>query len=145
MKPIEYSNRITTHLILYAKGHYLRSSDIMCDLRTMMSNYSGTPPNVYTDETIYSIVSDSFVDSCSESDIKEILKCFYRKPFFMNEVGASTIEEMVSHMIGMMGGIQVLEIEGDKKIELVKLGEPNPKYLPLPNKDEPSLKGERSL
>jgi len=133
-KPIEYESSLTRHLILYSKGHYKRTNNTIEDLRILMSNYSGSPKGCYTDETIYSLVSESFVDSCSNNDIKELLKCFYRKPHFLGE-GPSTLEEMVSHMIGLMACIQVYDNEGDDLIELVKLGEPNPDYLPVSKKE----------
>lgn len=139
-KPIEYESSRTRHLILFSKGHYKTTGNILEDLRTLMSNYSGTPREFYTDEAIFTFVSESFVDSCTKSDIKELLKCFYRKPFFLGE-GRATLEEMTSHMIGMMACIQIKEKEGDKWIELVKLGEPNPEYLPVAEEPKKSLAG----
>ena len=133
----EYKNDLTRHLILYSKGHYQRTDNIMGDLRTMFGNRSGVDKSVYTDVYIYSYVSGCFVDSCTKQDIKEVLSCFYHKPFFLGE-GQATLEEMVSHMIGMMACIQVFETEGDTKIELVKLGEPDPRYLPVPKPNEKS-------
>lgn len=141
-KPIEYDSGFTRHFILYSKGHYKHTSNVIKDLRTLMSNYSGADKGFYTDESIYTFVCESFVDSCTKNDIKRLLKCFYSKPFFLGE-GQATLEEMVSHMIGMMACIQVYDVEGDNKIELVKLGEANPDYLPIPNPDEKSKVGSR--
>lgn len=136
----EYESDLTCHLILYSKGHYQRTDNIMDDLKMLMTNRAGLPTNYIRDVDIYAFVSESFVDSCTKNNIQELLKCFYRKPFFLGE-GQATLKEMVSHMIGMMACIQVYEIEEGNKIELVKLGEPNPKYLPVPKLNEKSYVG----
>jgi len=140
-KPIEYESSLTRHLILYSKGHYKMTADIRTDLKLLMSNYSGASVDYFTDELIFTCVSESFVDSCTKSNIKELLKCFYRKPFSLGE-GQATLEEMVSHMIGMMACIQVKERKGGKWIELVKIGKPNPEYMLVPKDGECSSGGE---
>ncbi len=134
---IEYENDLTRHLILFSKGHYQCTNNIMDDLKRLMTNRAGLPENYIRDVDVYSFVSECFVDSCTKSDIKTVLKCFYHKPFFIGE-GQATLAEMVSHMIGMMACIQVFETEGDTKIELVKLGKPDPRYLPVPKPNEKS-------
>ncbi len=130
-KTIEYENDLTRHLILYAKGHYKRTGNVIEDLSRLMTNRAALPENYIRDTDVYAFVSECFVESCTKRNIEEILKCFYRKPFYSNEAGASTLEEMVSHMIGMMGCIQIRDKVGDTWVDLVNLGEPDPRYLPI--------------
>lgn len=122
--------KLTRHLMLYAKGHYRRSGSTTEDLRIMFSHYSGVDKTMYSDMFIFDIVKEAFVESCSRQDINDVMKCFYRKPYGQG-IGAATLEEMVSHMLGLMGCIQVY----DGQNTLVELGEADPKYLPVTERD----------
>ncbi len=152
-KPIEYENDLTCHLILYSKGHYKKTNDILSDLKQLMTNRAALPENYIRDTDVYTFVSECFVDSCTKRDVQTLLRCFYSKPWGLG-VGQATLEEMVSHMIGMMACIQIYESvypwysnylpksrrENTRKlVELVKLEEPDPRYLPIPKPNEKSL------
>ncbi len=130
-KPITYDSWMTRHFILYSKGHYKKSDDVLQDLRTLLSNATGTPEVFYSDEQIYSFLAGTCVECLSRSDLKELLYCFYHKPHFLGS-GPSTVEEMIHHMLGLMACIQVREQDTNGNYyDLIELGEPDPRYLPI--------------
>lgn len=129
-KPITYDSWMTRHFILYSKGHYKKSDNVLQDLRTLLSNATGTPEEFYTDEHIYSFLAEACAECLRPHDMAELLGCFYHKPYFIGE-GPSTIEDMVHHMLGKMACIQIREQGFLGWYDLVDLGEPDPRYLPI--------------
>ena len=131
-----YNNWMTRHFILYSKGHYQKSNDRIADLRTLLSNATGTPRALYTDTHIYSFLIESASECLTRHDLSELLKCFYHKPFFLG-TGSATLDEMIQHILGMMACIQIREQDdGGNWYDLVDLGEPDKRYLPLTNKED---------
>ena len=128
---------LTQHLILYSKMHYKHSGDVVCDLKKFMTNWSGTDIKYYTDYEIYRIVSEAFVESCSKREILELVRGIFM-PIYVHriDVGKLSINDAITSMIGLMACIQIKEDDGTV---LVYLPKPNPKYLPVPNKNEKSL------
>jgi len=96
-----------------------------------MSNATLTEKKFYSDQMLFRFVAEGLVDSCTKQNILEVFSCFYRKPFNLGE-GPATLEELVQHMLGMMGTLQVKDTNSKgKSYYIIPWEKPRADYLPL--------------
>lgn len=109
------------HFILYAKGHYARSSNCMDDLRTIQADYSGVRTEYLSDGMVYSMISDIFLKYCPQRRVAEIFDEMFR---WLRSVSR---KDMVQLMLGKLSVVPVMK-DGEK---ILHLGDPDPQVLPL--------------
>jgi hypothetical protein len=130
-EPIVYE-KLTQHLILFAKGHYGKTENIMDDLATFMFKWSWTPKSFYTPKVCYELVAEAFTECCSKHDIYIHLKGIFDPyaRFYLNHPESLNISEQTESMLGLMGSIKVKEIDKDGNwYDLIELPKVNPKLL----------------
>jgi len=133
---------LAKHIILYSKGHYQRTDSRVEDLKTLTAKYVGIDKEYLTTEALFLVVGDTFLESCSKSDVKKFLSYFSHEPRFPwcgPTRGPNMLEDLISEMLGLMACIRVYN--GNKK--LIDLGKPNYDYLPEPRIGPIPVRGRR--
>ena len=63
----EIPNNFGHHILLYAKGWYARSGDVLADLRTLLTEYSGTDPEYISDSNIRELLCECYLKYAKHS------------------------------------------------------------------------------
>lgn len=117
---------IDKQIILYSKKWFKRT-DIITDLKVMISNWSGSELKWTTEHDVYWMVSEAFAKSVSTDN--RILIWFLKDDLYRYEETIE-IKEMIKRMIGKMAILRTRN--GDEII--IDLGEPNYNLLPKSDK-----------
>lgn len=136
-KPIEYTKwGLTRHIVLFAKGHYGRTGiGVMDDLKTLFSNLCACEKKYYSDNRVYQLVLSAFCESCNIQQIEEGMKDAFHVPWYRLGEKEQPVEylreSLIQSMIGMMGTIQVREIDQEtgKLTDIVSLGEVDKRFM----------------
>jgi len=119
---------ITNQLILFSKGWYKRTDNVMDDLATLMSGITDAPKSMFNQVELYRDVINAFVECCNKQDCANVLfeTLVYRDGIV--NIRTASITEIIYSMIGKMACIKIL---GNHNEVLVELPEPNPEYMAL--------------
>lgn len=121
------------HIVLYAKGQYHRSLDVMTDMRHLVAKYTFCNFQDVTDKDVLAVVSDVVIPlilggHCGgdpERLIKQLLSDL------LNIATRGNFLTTADVVAGLLSPLRTMKIkEGDKV--LINLGEPDFNILPAP-------------
>ena len=137
MKECDYN-----HLILYAKGWYQRSSDVIGDVKKILGHRCAIDSEHMSNRDVWEQLVDVFLQYCkSEYDIRWLLLDIFKPQ--ANEKGplvfwtnTASFERVIHLILGHLGNVTVIEAG----LEILHLGEPDPNILPLSKEAKKKLK-----
>jgi len=129
-EPIVYDN-LTQHLILFSKHQYGRTDDIVDDLATFMSKWSGVEKSAFTERELMNVMALAFSDCANRYDVHDFIRGIATPSSrYVLQTEPMNLRQMIESMLGILSCIQVREYDKDGKLyDLIKLPEPNPKYF----------------
>lgn len=116
------------HILLYAKGHYFQSQDLMADLRRLVASYTAQEYAGVTEKDVFTVVCDIAIPLILKNGnpklrIEEILTDLLSEARLGNVLNTS---DFVSSLLSFL--VQAKVKDGDTVI--LELGEPDFNILP---------------
>lgn len=125
------------HIILYSKGWYTRSANVVDDMRVLVAERCGLEREHVSDADLWHVLVGCLERHCDRRDMQDILDELFRKgvheatrdnPLMYGRFDPSCpVARAVYLVLRSLGRIRVL-VDGVAKVEL---GEPDPSILPL--------------
>jgi hypothetical protein len=129
------------HLILYAKGHYKRT-DLLADLKLIVAERCALDPEHVSNNDVWQVVSSALIEHASKRQMEEYLGRLFQKGIWdYNRESVISfahdddcpIRRALGMVTGILAHLPVLDKDGNVILEL---GQPDPKVLPLKEKDK---------
>lgn len=122
-------SELSQHIVLYSKGWYKKSNDHIKDLKILLSKFCLLDIIRVSNQDIYNVVSDAFIEVCSQKEYRELLRRIFYSPYLGKKHKPSRFNTL-NEMLNLMS---IIKIHSDNKV-LIKLCEPDYKLLPQPEK-----------
>ncbi len=113
------------HIMLYAKGHYLRSEDLMADMKLLVAERSAMSPENVRDRDIFRTVCDLAIPLLLASgnpkhQIEKLLGNVLKEADIDATLSVSSI---ISALLSFLAGVKTREV-------IIDLGKPDYSILP---------------
>jgi hypothetical protein len=115
-------NKLYCQIILYAKG-WFKKTNMLDDLKIILSKHFGCEPEVYNLNDIYQMVIET-VESTEQFNFKRFLAEGMWSYTWEDKIDKKWIIER------LMGQASIIPVRNDKKEFILNLGEPDYTWLP---------------
>jgi hypothetical protein len=122
------------HLLLYAKDHYQRSSDVIADVKTILLHRIGHAGINMSDELMWDMLKDALLEY-DHHRIYQFLSELFRP--MADETGYSLLTQsadscpLVRAVRLVLRHLAMVRVEDHNGVKFLELGDPDPGVLPL--------------